>query len=72
MQPLKPTSPFNMTQYLTSKGYDIFPYKENKKYKISLWRHDAFIDYGKFEYDSAEEAVSITTENIYNAIKTLD
>lgn len=60
---------WDMSQYLLGKGYDIFPFKTEKgNYKVTLWRNDSFIDFGKFEYKEWEEAVFETTKAIYNKI----
>ena len=62
-------SPWQMSQYLDSKGYDIFPFKiDNGMYKVSLWRFDSFVDFGKFEYSTWQESVSETTKAIYGKL----
>ena len=66
---LKLASHFEMSNFLDSKGYDIFAFKTgNGMYKISLWRLDQFIDFGKFEYLTWQEAVMTTTKDIYEKI----
>jgi len=66
---LKLASNFEMSNFLDDKGYDIFPFKiDNGMYKISLWRFDQFVDFGKFEYLTWQEAVRTTTKDIYEKI----
>lgn len=66
---VKLASQWDMSQYLNDKGYDIFPFKsENGMYKVSLWRNDSFVDFGKYEYVTWQEAVRTTEKDIYNKL----
>ena len=64
-------SHFEMSNFLDDKGYDIYPIKENGMYRVTLWRNDGFIDYGKFLYETWQEAVETTTRDIYNKLNDL-
>ncbi len=62
-------SNIEINRYLESKGYDIFPFKIDKgMFKISLWRHDEFVDFGRFEYTTWQEAQEKTSRDIYNKL----
>ena len=65
-------SHFEMSNFLEDKGYDIYPFKnERGLYMVSLWRNSSFIDYGKFEYNTWQDAVYTTTKDIYEKLNEL-
>lgn len=60
---------FEALNFIESKGYDIQPIeKENKMFKVGIWRGENYLGEGKIEYKTWQEATKKTTFDFYNKL----